>query len=170
MKSFAFFEQSAERASRLVEGMPVDQVILNRLLLFVVRELQERQNRFLTEYGLNSSNFLALAIILAGENGSLNPCDLSDALMASRTNVTRVADQLVESGWVERRVSDEDRRRIHLSVTPAGMDLLMQILPKLWQGTSNLWSIFSEQEQAEMNRLLRKLLVKLEETGNAGEG
>lgn len=54
MKQFSYFEQSAERASRLIEGMPLDQVVLNRLLLFVVRELQERQNRFLTAYGMNS--------------------------------------------------------------------------------------------------------------------
>lgn len=98
MKQFSYFEQSAERASRLIEGMPLDQVVLNRLLLFVVRELQERQNRFLTAYGMNSSNFLALAMILTGEKGRINPCDLSDTLMASRTNVTRVVDQLVAAG------------------------------------------------------------------------
>lgn len=167
MKSFSYFEQSIERASQLVEGMPLQQVVLNRLMLHVFRELQERQNRFLMEFGLNGSSFLALAMILSADGGCLNPCDLSDGLMASRANVTRVVDQLVAAGWVERNTSDDDRRRIVLSVTPSGRDLLETILPRLWQGTETLWSLFSQQEQAQMNRLLRKLLVKLEEGNDA---
>lgn len=167
MKSFSYFEQSIERVSHLIDGMPVEQVVLNRLLLHVVRELQERQNRFLTGYGLNGSAFFALAMILSAEDGSLNPCDLSDGMMASRTNVTRVVDQLVDAGWVEREVSKEDRRRVHLSVTPSGKALLETILPPLWFGTATLWDIFSPQEQAQMNRLLRKLLLKLEQGGDA---
>ena len=167
MKQFSYFEQSAERASRLIEGMPLDQVVLNRLLLFVVRELQERQNRFLTAYGMNSSNFLALAMILTGEKGRINPCDLSDTLMASRTNVTRVVDQLVAAGWVRRTSGENDRRRVHLSVTDQGLSVLEEILPKLWQGTATLWGIFTAEEQAQMNRLLRKLLARLEEGGLA---
>ena len=67
-----------------------------------------------------------------------------------------------------RRTSGEnDRRRVHLSVTDQGLSVLEEILPKLWQGTATLWGIFTAEEQAQMNRLLRNLLARLEEGGLA---
>src|SRR3569832_1631770 len=91
--------------------MPQDRVVLNRLFFYVFKELDDVYNQHLSEFGLNSSSFLALAMILSSEDNRLNPSHLSDALIASRTNVTRLADDLVGSGWVSRKPCTQDRRR-----------------------------------------------------------
>lgn len=158
---FSFFELGIDRISRRRPGMPRDRVVLNRLFFFVFKELDEAYNRRLAEYGLNSSTFLALAMLLSSEDKLLNPSDLSDALIASRTNVTRLADELVSAGWVARKPSMEDRRRVELSLTEDGRKLIMKVLPMMWKLIERQWADFSPTEVAEFDRLLRKMLAGL---------
>lgn len=162
MKSFAFFEQRIERVAGQLPGMPLPQVVAHRLLFFVARNAKERQNRFLAGFGLSGSGFLALAMIYGSDGGTLNPCELSEALGASRANVSRLVDELVEAGWVKRQPAAEDGRRIVLSLTAAGRKLLGKVLPQLWQRVASFWSVFDAREQAQFDRLLRKLLTALE--------
>lgn len=160
--SFSYFEQGIKRVGRRLSGMPEDKVILNRLLFFAVRELDDRYNDFLAAYGLNSTSVLALAMIYSSEDGTLNPSDLSDALSSSRTNVTRLSDDLTEAGWVDRRASKEDRRRVELSLTEAGKALLETALPGIWEHITRQWSGLTPAELKEFDRLLRKLLASMD--------
>lgn len=162
---FSFFEQGIDRISRRLPGMPKDRVLVNRLFFFVFKALDDRYNQRLADYGLNSTALLALAMLYGSEEARLNPCDLSDALISSRTNVTRLADELVGAGWVERRPSTEDRRRVELSLTAAGRALVERALPAVWNLVLAQWADFSETEIAEFDRLLRKLLVGLQQAG-----
>ena len=159
--AFSYFEQGIDRVARRLSGMPQDRVVLNRLLFFVVGELDDSYNRVLADHGLNSTRFMALAMIYSSENNKLNPSDLSDALISSRTNVTRLGNELAEAGWVKRRPSTADRRRVELSLTRAGKTLVEKVLPGLWAHIARQWSGFSAAEVKEFDRLLRKLLVGL---------
>lgn len=160
-KDFAFFERGIDRVSRQLPGMPQDRVVLNRLFFFVFKELDGVYNQHLAEFGLHSSSFLALAMLLSCENNQLHPCDLSDALIASRTNVTRLTDELVSAGWIDRKPSLEDRRRVELSLTGAGQTLVLKVLPVIWNLVEQQWTDFSPDEVAEFDRLLRKMLASL---------
>ena len=158
---FSYFENGIDRIARQLPGMPQDRVVLNRLCFYVFRELDDVYNQHLASFGLNSSNFLALAMILSSEDNRLNPCHLSDALIASRTNITRLADDLVGAGWVTRTPSTEDRRRVDLSLTPDGRTLILKTLPVIWKRIEQQWTDFSPAEVAEFDRLLRKMLAGL---------
>jgi len=85
---FTYFENGIGSISGQLPGMPQDRVVLNRLFFYVFKELDDVYNQHLSEFGLNSSSFLALAMILSSEDNRLNPSHLSAALIASRTNVT----------------------------------------------------------------------------------
>jgi len=162
---FSFFELGIDRISRRLPGMPKDRVVLNRLFFFVFKELDDRYNERLADYGLNSTAFLALVMLYSSEATPLNPRDLSDALISSRTNVTRLTDDLVGAGWVTRQASTEDRRRVELSLTDAGKGLVEKVLPVIWDLVSEQWSDFSVAEVIEFDRLLRKLLAGLGKSG-----
>jgi MarR family transcriptional repressor of emrRAB len=60
---------------------------------------------------------MALITLESQENHSIQPSELSCALGSSRTNATRIADELEKRGWIERRESDNDRRCLHLQLT-----------------------------------------------------
>lgn len=158
---FIYFEKGIDRIARQLPGMPQYRVVLNRLFFYVFKELDDVYNKHLSEFGLNSSTFLALAMILGSEDNRINPSHLSDALIASRTNVTRLADELVAAGWVGRKPSTEDRRRVELSLSPDGRKLILRVLPVIWRQIEKQWTDFSPAEVAEFDRLLRKMLEGL---------
>ena len=160
-QDFSYFENGIDRIARQLPGMPQDRVVLNRLFFYVFKELDDVYTQHLASFGLNSSTFLALAMILSSEDDRLNPCHLSDALIASRTNVTRLADELVGAGWVDRTPSTQDRRRVELSLTPEGRKLILKVLPMIWKQIEQQWADFSPAEVAEFDRLLRKMLAGL---------
>lgn len=157
-REFSYFEEGIDRVCAQMRGMPRDRVVLSRLFFFVFKKLDDLHNRHLAEFGLNTSSFLALVMLLAREDNCLNPVDLSNALVASRTNVTRLTDELVASGWVSRTPNTGDRRRIDLSLTDAGRVFILGVLPRIWMLLEQQWAGFSADESAEFDRLLRKLL------------
>jgi len=158
---FTYFENGAARISRQLPGMPRDRVVLNRLFFCVFKDLDDVYNQYLSGFGLNSSTFLALGMILSSADNRLNPSHLSDALIASRTNVTRLTDDMVRSVWVSRKPSTQDRRRVELSLTPEGRTLILKALPVIWQRIEQQWADFSPAEILELDRLLRKMLEGL---------
>lgn len=157
VQDFAYFERGIDRISRQLPGMPQDRVVLNRLFFSVFKELDELYNRHLEKHGLNTSSFLAMVMLISCEENRLNPRDLSNALVASRTNVTRLTDELVGAGWVARNPSIEDRRRVDLSLTAAGRELILGVLPKVWLLIERQWADFSADEIVAFDRLLRKM-------------
>lgn len=156
-QDFSYFEQVVDRASRQLPGMPCESIILNRLFFFVLKDLDALYTHRLEKFGLDTSSFLVLALLMGSEDNRLNPCDLGDALVASRTNITRLLDEMVAAGWVTRSPSTEDRRRIDLALTESGKALLLRSLPSLWEMIGEQWSDFSQAEIATFDRLLRKM-------------
>ena len=160
--AFEPFEQGIERVAGKLPGMPQEAVVLTRLLLFTFSCVNDDLNRFLADHGLNTTSALALAMIYGSADNRVNPCELSRTLNSSRTNVTRLTDELERQGWVERNISNEDRRRIDLSLTAAGTDLVRRFLPLQWAHVQSLWEGFEAEERAALERLLRKMLTRLD--------
>lgn len=84
------------------------------------RQALENRNKMLKAQGINETLFMALITLESQENHSIQPSELSCALGSSRTNATRIADELEKRGWIERRESDNDRRCLHLQLTEKG--------------------------------------------------
>ncbi len=161
--AFEPFEQGIERVFGKLAGMPQEIVVLTRLLLFTVSCVNDDLNRVLAEHGLNTTSALALAMLYGSADNRLNPCELSRALHSSRTNVTRLIDELERQGWVERSISNEDRRRIDLALTDTGTELVKRFLPLQWAHMQALWQEFDADERTTLEGLLRRLLDGLEQ-------
>lgn len=162
--SFQPFESRIENFSCANPDAPKRELILSRLYFHVFKQYNERQNLHLARFGLNSSSWFALIMLYSTPENAINPCDLSYAMVSSRTNITRLADELVEKGWVERSASGEDRRKIVLSLTPSGRKLVQAVLPHQWEYYRELWSGFDSGEIEQFEFLLRKLLSKLDDS------
>lgn len=158
---FSHFEERIRRVAEKNPGMPTENVTLTRMFFYVYKAMEDSANHFLAEYGLNNTHYIALMMIYSSEGNMLNPCKLSDALLSSRPNITRLTDELVENGWVERQGSTEDRRRVELSLTPVGTALIEKILPRNWERIDHLWSEFSAEEIKLTGNMLRKLLSRI---------
>ncbi|HCI3732405.1 TPA: transcriptional repressor MprA [Escherichia coli] len=140
--SFTPIEQMLKfRASRH-EDFPYQEILLTRLCMHMQSKLLE--------------------------NRSIQPSELSCALGSSRTNATRIADELEKRGWIERRESDNDRRCLHLQLTEKGHEFLREVLPPQHNCLHQLWSALSTTEKDQLEQITRKLLSRLDQMEQGG--
>src|SRR5208283_97396 len=102
---FSHFEERIRRVAKLSPGLPIGNVTLTRMFFYVYKALEGNASRFFAEYGLNNSHYITLMMIYANGGNLVNPCKLSEDLLSSRANITRLTVELVENGWVERQAS-----------------------------------------------------------------
>lgn len=110
--------------------------------------------RALAQYDLRAVSFSALSIIV-GEPG-LTQTQLADALQIERSNLVTVIDELAGRGLIIRAPVAQDRRRHALMPTPAGADLAAAAAATAAAHERRLFSGLSAEEQAQLQRILRK--------------
>lgn len=161
--SFTPIEQMINlRAARTPE-FPHKEILLLRLCMHMQSKILEHRNKILKDQGINETLFMALLTLESQASRSIQPSELSAALGSSRTNATRIADELEKRGWIERHESDTDRRCLHLRMTAEGKTFLDRLLPPQHQSLHFLWSALDKDEQQQFELLMRKLLVQLDE-------
>lgn len=161
--SFTPIEQMLNFRAKRQKDFPYQEILLTRLCMHMHSKLLENRNKMLKAQGINETLFMALITLDAQESHSIQPSELSSALGSSRTNATRIADELEKRGWIERRESDNDRRCLHLHLTQAGEAFLEQLLPPQHKCLHFLWSTLNNEEQQQLESLTRKLLVRLDQ-------
>lgn len=161
--SFAPIEQMLNFRANRHEDFPLREIILTRLCMHMQSKLLENRNKMLKAQGINETLFMALLTLDAQENNSIQPSELSSALGSSRTNATRIADELEKHGWIERRESDSDRRCLYLHLTEKGNEFLHHMLPPQHKCLQLLWSCLSASEKAQLEGITRKLLTRLDQ-------
>lgn len=161
--SFAPIEQMLNFRAGRYANFPYQEILLTRLCMHVQSKLLENRNKMLKSQGINETLFMALITLEARENHSIQPSELSTALGSSRTNATRIADELEKHGWIERRESDNDRRCLYLHLTAKGEAFLNQLIPPQHESLHFLWSTLTQDEQQQLEMLTRKLLKRLDQ-------
>ena len=159
--SFAATENAIDTIARRMPGSPRQEVILTRLIAHVQTLLQSYNNETLTPKGINETTWMALMVLYSRREQRISPSELSDALAFSRTNATRVVDDLCQRDMMQRLPSQEDRRKTELILTEKGLAFIAMVMPEQRQRMRELWQDFSPEERALLDGMLRKLLRKV---------
>jgi DNA-binding MarR family transcriptional regulator len=103
-------------------------------------------------------------IILLLEEGPLSMGEICDQLMISKAQMTQLIDKLVELEIVERKTVDGDRRKIQISVSETGKDLLEKHWKNLDNSVMNFMSGLTEKDLKALSDALvvvREILSRL---------
>lgn len=153
---------STPRMARALPGMPMDGTVMVRYLRIGGAGLAEFFEPVFRALGLSEHAFHVLCLLVASENGSASPSELSDMVGTSRSNMTRILDELGRDGWVERTVAPRDGRRHVIAITQAGREKVTATVPRIAEPIERAFSDLSEEEFALLGKLLRKLIVSLD--------
>lgn len=107
---------------------------------------------------------LLAALRRAGAPYALNPTELMRATLLSSGGMTKRLDRLEEAGLIERRPDPHDRRGTLVRLTRRGRTTIDRALATHIANEEVLLADLSAAERAELDRLLRRLLVRLERT------
>jgi len=137
-------------------------IVLSRLYHHINNRLLDYFDEHLKPRGLNLTTWTALIVLYSRAGQMVRPSELSSYLQSSRTNITRVTDELVNAGLIERQPDEVDRRQLLLRLTQKGLDTVTELQAVQTRKHEALWSGFDATEKNEMEALLRKLLGQLD--------
>ena len=93
-------------------------------LLFTASWYSTLLMRYLKPYGISWQQFNILRI-LKGQNGKPAPLRLvTERMIDQMSNTSRLIDKLVNKGLVARTVCPNDRRKVDLLITAAGLEIV----------------------------------------------
>jgi MarR family transcriptional regulator, negative regulator of the multidrug operon emrRAB len=154
-------EEAAHRIARRLPDMRVEETILCRVAVILGRDLTSRLDQLLAPAGLAELEFRLLLNLFA-RGGTAFPGELCPALAQSPANLTRISDLMEERGLITRTPDPEDRRKLAISITPAGEALAKQLAPQLTRYMTRLYSDFSDNDRARFMEYLKRLVGALD--------
>ena len=169
MRNFTEIEASIKQCAPSEPDLPLQKVLAIRLLLHSVSGYLEHRNYLLKQWDLNDTLFMALVVLYTQQDNTIQPSKLSDILGSSRTNATRISDELVERGWIERIVGESDRRCFLLKLTEEGKGFIKARLPQQWENIHAVFSGISEDEISQLSTILHKIVANVSVKGKANK-
>jgi DNA-binding MarR family transcriptional regulator len=89
----------------------------------------------------------------------LRMAELADAVLLSRSGITRLVDRLERSGWVSRQRVAGDGRGVIAALTPAGLETLRKAAATHLAGiTRNFVVHFDNAQLAQLSELCARLI------------
>ncbi len=98
-------------------------------------------------------------LALSGETATTQ---LADHVSLSPATVTGIVDRLEQSGLVERRRANQDKRRVLVALSTAGADALRRAPPLLQDGFTYRFRALPPARQSQLDRALQEIVSMME--------
>lgn len=130
----------------------------------VGRHLEQQRKAQLDAFGSDRGTVDVLAMLRrAGPPYRRSAGELTRSALITSGGVSQRLDKLEKAGLVTRHVDVDDRRRVDVELTEAGVTLIDSLLADLMDHDSALLAnALTPAEQDRLRQLLRKLLLTLE--------
>ncbi|MEQ7991286.1 MarR family winged helix-turn-helix transcriptional regulator [Xanthomonas hortorum] len=139
-------------------AFPREPAVLVRLIKHLYKRLHTQGCITLKPYGISPPGYEILMMLYGTPEQAITPTKVAEAASEKPANITRLTDQLCEKGLIARGSSPDDRRKIVLTLQPAGLALINSLLPDACTLLNAETACMSEAEQVRLEKLLRKLL------------
>lgn len=156
------FEDRINAVCERHPDLPRQAVILTRLVRFLASAIDTRLTQLLDREGLSCSAWAVLTMIYSDRSGAVRPSSLGQALSQSRAHMTRLSDELVAGGWVERIPNATDRRAVDLRLSAEGERRVRILLPKVWALYQEMLNVVEPADIDALEATLRSLLTHIE--------
>jgi DNA-binding MarR family transcriptional regulator len=131
------------------------------------KRIKRAHENVLREHGLTMEEWSVLSRLRLGADHCSSPGDLASDLELSSGAMTNRIDKLEAAGYVERLPDPDDRRGVRVQLTQAGVEAWDRTVEIQGRREAFFASVLSKDEQRQLNDLLRRLLLALEDAATA---
>ena len=155
-------EKSNDLSTEPQSLVDADTLAMRRLKLWirmlgVTRQVENQLREFLrVEHDTTLPRFDVMAALHRWRDG-LTMTELSRTLLISNGNATTVVNRLVKDGLVMRILSEEDRRRITVKLTPKGLATFESVAAEHREMVDDLFGDLDQADLDAMRGVLRRL-------------
>lgn len=166
----ASVKRSTPSMEAALPDLPMDETVMVRLLRIAIAGMTDYFEPVFRKMSLTENAFHVLCLLIAADEGSASPSELSDLVGTSRANMTRILEQLVQEGLVSRESEIRDARRHVIQITPKGRSVTTAAVPKMAEPLRSAFSELSSEEFATLGTLLRKTILSFDKDAKSLPG
>lgn len=126
-------------------------------VMFTSNWITDEITSVLKPFDISTQQFNVLRI-LKGMNPK--PCALQtiqNRMISKMSNTTRLVDKLITKGFVERQQCETNRRKVDITITPKGIDALLDINKAVDEAESAMTKKISNEDLKHLNTLLNTI-------------
>lgn len=162
MHAFDATERRVDTTCARFPSFPREPAVLVRLVKHIARSVHDAANVNLRKHAINHTDYNILMMLYGSEKGTISPSRLAEAAGEKVANITRVCNVLCDKKLIHRAPSAEDRRKVELRLTARGKTLVERLLPDMVDLLNTSVDGLDANEQATLERLLKKMLTSTE--------
>ena len=125
-------------------------------VLYTQQVIADQFSEIVKSFDLSMEQFNVLRILRGQKEKTANMCVIQERMIAKTSNTTRLVDKLLVKNLVERAVCEENRRKIDVTITQKGLELLTQLDPLVLAHEQHFANNLSDEELTIFNQLLEK--------------
>jgi DNA-binding MarR family transcriptional regulator len=135
--------------------LPIEKrTILN--IFYTHQIVAEKFSELLKQYDISTEQFNVLRILRGQKGKPANMSLIQDRMIAKTSNTTRLVDKLLLKNLVYREVCEHNRRKMEVTITQKGLDLLTVLDPEVVKHEQAFAANLSTVELEQLNLLLEK--------------
>lgn len=128
---------------------------LMRELVWTYQAFSQYSNQHVKSFGLTPPQFDVIATL--GNTDGMPFKELGEKTLITKGALTGIIDRMEKKGWIQRVISNEDRRSTLARLTPAGHKLFEQVFPLHLAYLSRAFKRLNSRERSDLITLLGKL-------------
>jgi len=136
---------------------PYQKVLLN--LLYTATWLDNKMQKELRHFHLTLPQYNVLRILRTQNGESLNAFDIQKRMVHPESNVTRIIEKLIEKKLVSRMDCKDNRRKIDISITDEGLNMLKKTDYLTLNNMEVFKSVLEPAEADNLSDLLDKVRI-----------
>ena len=125
-------------------------------VLYTQNVISEKFNELLKPFDLSPEQFNVLRILRGQKGKPANMSMIQERMIAKTSNTTRLVDKLLLKELVLREVCPNNRRKMEITITEKGLELLLQLDPLVEAHERSFSQNLSVEELELLNELLEK--------------
>tara|TARA_B100000768_G_C11214995_1_gene347754 strand:+ start:389 stop:814 length:426 start_codon:yes stop_codon:yes gene_type:complete len=120
-------------------------------------KINDMLSTLLKKFHLSLPQFNVLRILRGQKGKPANLSTVQERMIHKMSNTTRLIDKLIQKGFVERNICENNRRKIEIYIANSGLNLLESIDNKLDNKESFILENLNLEEKKELIRILSKI-------------
>lgn len=126
-------------------------------VLYTASWFNLQATKSLKPFQISPQQFQVLRILHQVESNAVTVKTLSEKMIDKMSNTSRLVEKLKQKGLVEREASNEDRRRVNVSLTPSGLELIERAAKIVEKKVEELMYRISQEDVILLNQILNRL-------------
>jgi len=126
-------------------------------IMFTGNWLYEKINLLLKPYGISEQQYNVLRILKGQKGKPLNLCAIQERMIHKMSNTTRLVEKLRLKSLVERVTCEDNRRKVEITITNEGLELLKYLDPILKANINSSFERLTTKEAEQLSSLLEKV-------------